>query len=278
MTLLELKKSIEQSFMKAGFEAADVEALYIVCEAAGIPDRMFALHARDAVHPKTGRKANSFLYRRLANEPWQYIFGHAPFRSLELELGPGCLIPRPETEYSIDLMLKGLPQGADVCELGVGSGAISLALAAERPDLNVTGVELSRDALRWAKKNLKKLALPNVVFLEGDLFGPVVGRTFDLIVANLPYIPEGDRDELPANVRDYEPAMALFAGPDGLAVIARAITESPVHLRPGGRVFFELAPCNSQRALELASSVLADAKLVRDQYGEVRFLTANQSA
>jgi len=276
MTLLELKKSIEQSFMKAGFDAPDVEALYIVCEAAGIPDRMFALHARDAVPPKIGKKANSYLYRRLANEPWQYIFGHAPFRSLELELGSGCLIPRPETEYSVDLMLKGLPKGADVCELGVGSGAISLALASERQDLNVTGVELSRDALRWAKKNLKKLALTNVQFLEGDLFGPVVGRTFDLIVANLPYIPEGDRDELPPNVRDYEPAMALFAGPDGLAVIARAITESPVHLRPGGRIFFELAPCNSQRALELASSLLADAKLVRDQYGEVRFLTANQ--
>ena len=106
MTLLELKHSIEQSFMKAGFEAADVEALYIACEAAGIPDRMFALHARDAVSPKTGNKANSYLYRRLANEPWQYIFGHAPFRELELELGPGCLIPRPETEYSIDLMLR----------------------------------------------------------------------------------------------------------------------------------------------------------------------------
>lgn len=278
MTLLELKHSIEQSFMKARFEAADVEALYIVCEAAGIPDRMFALHARDAVSPKTGNKANSYLYRRLANEPWQYIFGHAPFRDLELELGPGCLIPRPETEYSIDLMLRGLPKGADVCELGIGSGAISLALASERPDLNVTGVELSPDALRWAKKNLKKLALPNVRFVRGDLFGPVSGEMFDLIVANLPYIPEGDREHLPPNVRDYEPAEALFAGPDGLAVISRALAEAPAHLKPSGRIFFELAPCNAQRALELASAVLSGAKLVRDQYGEIRFLTAKQRA
>ena len=113
-------------------------------------------------------------------------------------------------------------------------------------------------------------------FFKGDLFGPVPGGNFDLIVANLPYIPEGDRDQLPPNVRDYEPAEALFAGPDGLAVIARAIAESPAHLKSCGRVFFELAPCNSQRALELASSVLADAKLVRDQYGEIRFLTAKQ--
>ena len=276
MTLLELKHSLEQAFMKAGFESPDVEALYIVCEAVGSPDRMFALHARDSVSPKAGRKANSYLYRRLANEPWQYIFGHAPFRDLELELGPGCLVPRPETEYSVDLMLRGLPRGASVCELGVGSGAISLALGSERPDLNVTGVELSPDALRWAKKNLRKLALPNVKFVKGDLFGPVSGGKFDLIVANLPYIPEGDRDQLPPNVRDYEPPEALFAGPDGLAVIARAIAESPSYLKPGGRIFFELAPCNAQRALELASAVLSDAKLVRDQYGEVRFLTARQ--
>ena len=276
MTLLELKHSLEQAFIKAGFEYADVEALYIVCEAAGIPDRLFALHAHDAVPPKTGRKANSFLYRRLANEPWQYIFGHAPFRSLELELGPGCLIPRPETEYSVDLMLKGLKRGATVCELGTGSGAISLALASERSDLDVTGVELSPDALRWARKNLRKLALPNVKFLEGDLFGPVSGRKFDLVVANLPYIPEGDRDGLPPNVRDYEPHEALFAGPDGLAVIARAIRACPAHLNPGGRIFFELDQCNAPQALELASAVLDDATLLRDQYGAVRFLTAKQ--
>ena len=278
MTLLELKHSLEQAFMKAGFESADVEALYIVCEAAGIPDRMFALHARDPVSPKTGTKANSYLYRRLANEPWQYIFGHAPFRSLELELGPGCLIPRPETEYSVDLMLKGLPHGASVCELGAGSGAISLALASERPDLNVTGVELSPDAIRWARKNLKKLALPNVKFLRGDLYGPVSGRTFDLIAANLPYIPEGDRDSLPPNVRDYEPHEALFAGPDGLAVISRAIAEAPAHLNPGGRVFLELDPCNARQALEQASAVLDGAELVRDQYGAVRFLSAGRRA
>jgi len=278
MTLLELKHSLEQAFMKAGFESPDVEALYIVCEAVGIPDRMFALHARDAVSPKVGRKANSCLYRRLANEPWQYIFGHAPFRDLDLELGPGCLVPRPETEYSVDLMLRGLPTGASVCELGVGSGAISLALASERPDLDVVGVELSADALKWAKKNLRKLALPNVKFLQGDLFGPVSGRTFDLVVANLPYIPEGDRDELPPNVRDYEPPEALFAGPDGLAVIARAIEASPAHLNPDGRIFLELDPCNAQKALELASAILDRAELLNDQYGAVRFLSARHSA
>ena len=274
MTVLELKNSLAERFSAAGFEAPDLEAHFIVSEAAEIPDREFALHAHDPISTEAKNRAEAFLARRLANEPWQYIFGHAPFRDLELAVGPDCLIPRPETEYSIDLMLDGLPPGAAVCELGVGSGAISLALASERPDLTVVGTELSPDALKWAELNLKRFALPNVTFLRGNLFEPVAGRTFDLVAANLPYIPEGDRDKLPPNVRDYEPAEALFAGADGLDVIARALEQAPAFLKPSGRIFFELDPCNAQKALELASKHLHAPALLHDQYGVVRFLTA----
>ena len=276
MTFLQLKKDLVERFASTGFEAPDLEAHFIVCEAAGIPDREFALHAHEQIPPEARKLAEAFLLRRLANEPWQYIFGHAPFRDLELAVGPGCLIPRPETEYSVDLMLDGLPRGAAVCELGVGSGAISLALASERPDLTVFGTELSPDALKWAELNLKRLALPNVTFLQGDLFGPVAGRTFDLVAANLPYIPEGDRDNLPPNVRGYEPAEALFAGEDGLDVISRALEQAPAYLNPGGRIFLELDPCNAQKALELASKTLHEPSLLHDQYGAVRFLTAKR--
>lgn len=276
MTLLELKKDLAERLSRAGFEASDLEAHYIVCEAAGIPDREFALHAHEPSGSEVRGRAESFLMRRLANEPWQYIFGHVPFRDLELAVGPGCLIPRPETEYSIDLMLDGLPQGASICELGAGSGAISLALASERPDLAVVGIELSPAALKWAESNLKTLGLPNVTFLQGDLFEPVAGRKFDLIAANLPYIPEGDRGKLPPNVRDFEPAEALFAGADGLDVIARALKEAPAFLNPGGRVFFELDPCNARRASELAADFLSSPVLLHDQYGAVRFLVAKR--
>ena len=219
------------------------------------------MHAHEQIRPEAQKQAEAFLARRLANEPWQYIFGHAPFRDLELAVGPGCLIPRPETEYSVDLMLDGLPRGATVCELGVGSGAISLALASERPDLTVVGTELSPDAMKWAEHNLKTLGLPNVTFLHGDLFSPVAGRTFDLIAANLPYIPESDRDKLPPNVR---------------GVIARALEQAPAFLNPGGRVFFELDPCNAQQARELASKSLHEPALLHDQYGAVRFLSAKK--
>lgn len=276
MTFLELKKNLAERFSQAGFDAADLEAHYIVCEAAGIPDREFPLYAHEQLASEAQTRAESFAACRLKHEPWQYIFGHAPFRDLELAVGPGCLIPRPETEYSIDLILDGLPRGASVCELGVGSGAISLALASERPDLAVVGVELSPDALKWAELNLKKHALPNVTFLQGDLFAPVAGRKFDLVVANLPYIPEGDRDNLPPNVRGYEPDEALFGGADGLDVIARALEQSPSFLNPGGRIFFELDPCNADRAFELASKYLHAPALLHDQYGAVRFLMAYQ--
>lgn len=276
MTLLELKKELADRFSRAGFEASDLEAHYIVCEAAGIPDREFALHAHEQPDPGVRSKAEAFLSRRLANEPWQYIFGHVPFRDLELAVGPGCLIPRPETEYSIDLMLDCLPHGATVCELGTGSGAISLALASERPDLMVIGTELSAAALKWAERNLKTLGLPNVTFLHGDLFGPVAGRKFDLVAANLPYIPDGDRGTLPPNVLDYEPPEALFGGADGLDVIARALEAAPMFLKPGGCIFFELDPCNAQRASELAAKYLSAPVLLHDQYGEVRFLTAER--
>lgn len=276
MNLFELKKDFANRLSQAGFDAPDLEALFIICEAAGFPDREFALHARDVPGAEVRGRAESFLARRLTHEPWQYIFGHMPFRDLELAVGPGCLVPRPETEYSIDFMLDSLPHGAAVCELGVGSGAISLALASERPDLTVVGTELSPDALRWAERNLKTLGLSNVTFLQGDLFSPVAGRRFDLIAANLPYIPAGDRDKLPPNVRDYEPAEALFAGPDGLAVIARALEQAPAFLNSSGRIFFELDPCNAEKARELASNCLHSPELLRDQYGAVRFLTARR--
>ena len=276
MTFLELKKTLTDRFSQAGFEAADLEAHFIVCEAAGIPDCEFALHAHEEVPSGVQTQVESFLMRRLANEPWQYIFGHAPFRNIELAVGPGCLIPRPETEYSIDLMLDGLPHGASVCDLGAGSGAISLALASERPDITVVGIELSPDALKWAELNLKRLALPNVTFLHGDLFAPVAGRRFDLIAANLPYIPEGDREKLPPNVIGYEPAEALFGGADGLDIIARALEQAPSYLNPNGRIFFELDPCNADRAFELASKYLHAPALLHDQYGAVRFLTAKK--
>lgn len=281
MTLKELTDELSETMAGAGIEAADAEAGYFVADAAGIGDAELILDGQRQATEDIVHRARGFAERRCTHEPWQYIVGHAPFRDLDLQVGPGCLIPRPETEYMLDYVLKGLPRGGKVCELGTGSGAISLAIASERPDTHVTGVELSPDALRWARSNLTKLGLGNVLLLQGDLFEPVAtDARFDLIVANLPYIPEGERDTLPRNVVDYEPEMALFAGIDGLDVIARAIKKAPQHLNATGRIIFELDPNHAGHAAELMEQTGAytDIRILPDQYGRERFLTARAPA
>lgn len=280
MTLHELVKQISSALEEASFDAPDVEARYFVADVAGMDDRDLMLHDFQEADAQTVSRAGDFLTRRLRHEPWQYILGHAPFRDLDLAVGPGCLIPRPETEYMLDFVMGKIPHGGSVCELGVGSGAVSLSIASERPDTWVTGVELSPDAMVWAKRNLARLGVKNVTFLAGDLFDPVpAGTRFDLIAANLPYIPEPMRAELPENVRDYEPEEALFAGIDGLDVIARAIKKIPQFLNPAGIMIFELDPCHAERAARLAEEAgLDDVRLIHDQYGVIRFLKARAQA
>lgn len=272
MTIREFLKEAEERFRVAEFESSALEAAYILEEATGMRRGAFALCMDRSLSGEELAFARNCLRRRLAHEPYQYVFGKASFRDLELRAGPGCLIPRPETEYLVDLILKDLPRNAEVCELGVGSGAISLAIASERPDVRVTGTELSPAAMRWAEENRIRLGLRNVRFLSGDLFEPVRGERFHRIVANLPYVPESERESLPPNVRDYEPPEALFAGADGLEVIARALAEAPSALLPRGCAWFELDSGHAEKAKALAERFFPFAELRRDQYGELRFL------
>lgn len=274
MTIREYLKRTEARFRAARFESARLEAAYIVSEATGLPHSALPLYGSRSLSREELDFSERCVARRLADEPYQYVFGKASFRNLELRVGPGCLIPRPETEYLVDLILRELPANARVCELGAGSGAISLSLASERPDVRAVGTELSAAALRYAEENRRRLALENAEFFLGDLFEPVRGATFDLVAANLPYIPEGERDNLPPNVRDYEPPEALFAGSDGLAVISRALKEAPSMLSPGGTLWFELDSGHAEAAKTLAEAGFPFAELVRDQYGEIRFLHA----
>jgi release factor glutamine methyltransferase len=119
----------------------------------------------------------------------QYIFGVAHFRFLRLKAGPGCLVPRPETELLADFVLQMAPKGGMVCELGAGSGALGLSIASERPDLGVKASELSPEAFKWADLNRRELSLPNYELFSGDLFSPFAGLRFDVVAANLPTSP-----------------------------------------------------------------------------------------
>lgn len=279
MKTAEYQQRLTRIFTEHGFEVPEVESAYILSEVMKVRALELPLHANEPLPEEQLSKAEEFLKRRLANEPFQYIFGWTPFRFLELKVGPGVLIPRPETEVLVELVMKRLPRGAEVCELGTGSGAISLALASERKDISVVASELSGEAFVWAETNRKALSLPNVRFHRGDLFEPFHGRRFDAIVANLPYVAGSERKHLPPNVRDYEPAEALFAPEEGFFLVEKALREAPDHLRPEHSfLFFEIGETQGSRALDAArkTGFFRQLSIEPDQYGVRRFLFAER--
>ncbi len=197
--------------------------------------------------PHDGREAerlDEWLDRRIAGEPFQYVVGTAAFYSIELEVGFGVLIPRPETELLVERALQILrpcPAGTRFLDLCTGSGAIPLAILHERPALRAIGVDLSPDALRWAERNRQRLHADRCEFLQGDLFAPIPdGDRFPLITANPPYIAPGEYSGLPSVVRDHEPRLALVADDDGLALECRIAAEAMRFLAPGGALLLEI--------------------------------------
>jgi release factor glutamine methyltransferase len=161
--------------------------------------------------------------RAVEREPVAYIIGTRGFRRLDLAVDQRVLIPRPETEMLVEVGLE-LPGDARVLDLGTGSGAIALALKDERADLQVTGSDISSDALDLARLNAKRLGL-QVRWLLADLLTQIPDQ-FDAILSNLPYVSEGQRGSLEPEILRHEPALALFAGPDGLELITSLITQA----------------------------------------------------
>ena len=205
-------------------------------------------------------RLDEWLNRRIAGEPFQYIVGSVEFYDVELQVGPGVLIPRPETELLVDRALEVLKSRGDsacaMLDLCTGSGAIPLVIARRTPALDCLGVDLSPEALRWARQNLQNLGLANCRFLEGDLFAPVPPeKRFDLITANPPYVTPDEYTELPAVIKDYEPRMALEAQDNGLALEKAIIAQAPAWLKPGGYLLLEMGETQGEalrQALEQA--------------------------
>jgi release factor glutamine methyltransferase len=211
----------------------------------------------DSVDPATRNEVLAMATRRAAGEPLQYVLGGTGFRHLDLLVGPGVFIPRPETELVVEKAMERLPRHGIVVDIGAGSGAIALALAQERPDAVVYATELSEDASAWMKRNIKKTGL-EVELLSGDLFSPLPpelkGR-IDVVVSNPPYIPTEDADLLPVDVRAHEPPDALFAGTTGLDIVLRLIQESPAWLKEDGWLVMEIG----DRQDKVIGALLQDA-------------------
>ena len=252
---------------------------------AGVLDRprFWPSAHRDAPVPEEEEtRLRSALARRLEGMPIQYAIGRAAFRHLVLAVDRRVLIPRPETEMLVDLVLAAQRGGAGrVADVGTGSGAIALALAAEGAFEEVHGIDLSGDALTVARGNLA--AIPEdrrgrVRFHEGALLAPVRGTLFDTVVSNPPYISPAELAELPDAVRRWEPHQALFADDDGMAVIRGLVPEAAMALTPGGLLAMEV---DSRRAELAAAAVRGDGRFTAvetrlDLTGRPRFVVARR--
>jgi release factor glutamine methyltransferase len=222
------------------------------------------------------------LLRRARREPLQYIEGTAAFRDLTLRVDRRVLIPRPETELLVGEVLAAVVgrQALEALDVGTGSGAVALSLATEGPFKRVVATDVSPDALAVARANHAATApAAPVEFRLGSLYEPVAGSRFDVIVSNPPYVALAERHELNAEVVEWEPAEALFAGDDGLDAIRPLVAGAAPHLRPGGLLALEIGAAQAEAVLALVARAegLTGAQVRRDLAGRDRIVLARQA-
>ena len=275
-----LVSQVEALLTNADVAEARREARDLVAALADKPRFWPSLEPTAPVTPAFVHAGRAAAQRRAAGAPFAYAVGRAAFRYLTLKVDERVLIPRQETELLVEIVLSTVRNRSSLSALdvGTGSGAIALALATEGRFADVTGTDVSLDALAVAAENaamLSDVLRTPVTFHHGAEFGAVTGRTFDVIVANPPYIAFEELTELPASVRDWEPATALVCADHGLEVTRRVIRGAPRHLRHGGLLALEVDERRAQAVASLARAErLHDVLIHRDLAGRERFVTA----
>lgn len=256
-TTLDVLEWTTERFRRGGLESPRLEAQVLLSHVLGC-DRVSLYMRFD--EPLVERELTSFrelIQRRLGGEPVAYLVGSREFWSIRLQVDRRVLIPRPDTEAVVSAVLDriGDRQAAlAIADIGTGSGAIAIALARELPSARVVAVDASADALAVAAINVDAHGLgARIALREGDLLAPLAGETFDVVAANLPYIPSADIAGLTADVRS-EPRGALDGGADGLDPIRRLVASVGAHLAPGGLVALEHAPDQATAIRELAGA------------------------
>jgi release factor glutamine methyltransferase len=265
--------------MEAGIENAQHEAVWILEAALRTPRLRLWLDGQKPVEPDGWDRAISFLRRRAAREPLQYILGAQEFRGLTMEVCPQIFIPRPETELLVEEVIRhcaAVPSPL-VTDIGTGSGCIAVALAKDLTAATIYASDRSPEAVEVAKRNaLRHHVLDRITILEGDLLEPL--RLLNLhgrmaaVVSNPPYIAETDFRELQPEVRDYEPRLALAGGTDGLAIHRRLLREAAEFLSPGGLLALEVGLGQAQpvRRLALALNLYRNVRILADAAGIAR--------
>ena len=230
----------------------------------------------DPVDQPLRARYEAAVLRLAAGEPIQYVTGIAGFRRLTLGSDRRALIPRPETEGLVELVLARVSQGR-IADIGTGSGCIALSLADEGEFDRVVGVDRSPEALALARENRDQLGLP-VEFVEGDLCEPLRGELWDALVSNPPYLTSGEYQGLDRSVRDWEPEGALSDGPDGLATTRRLVVQARDVVRAGGLLGLEVDCSRAPAVAGLATEAgWVDVSVYEDLFGRARYVLARRS-
>lgn len=278
-TVLELLGWTANYLKEKGFQSARLNAELLLAGSLGMKRLDLYLQYDRPLRPEELAEFKQRLLRRAKREPLQYIEGHAAFRDLVLRVDRRVLIPRPETESLVQAVLDWAEgrDGLTALDVGTGSGAIALALASEGPFRRVVAVDLSAGALEVARANATEAA-PGapVEFRPGSLYDAVAGERFDVVVSNPPYVGEEERGTLDTEVRDWEPAAALFAGQGGLDVIRPLVGAAPEHLFPGGLLALEIGATQGDAvcALVRETGAFAEPRVVKDLAGRDRIVLA----
>ena len=271
MKLAQIFKDFEEKLIAKGEEAESLSFVYRSLKNISFTDFVFALQQEVTEEDKEFVEE---IYKKLvAHIPAQYIIGSAEFFGMPLKVDERVLIPRPETEELVELILAENPEtNLSVLDIGTGSGAIALALAKNRPDWSVTATDISQDALELAMENAKAQNL-NLSFIKSDCFSEISAK-YDIIVSNPPYISREDQEEVGLNVLHSEPHLALFADEDGLAIYRRIAEDSKDYLNDGGKIYLEIGYKQGQSVPALFMENLPEKQVrtLKDQFGQDRMV------
>ncbi len=267
---------------EAGSDEGSLEAELLLAHALNTDRTHLYQRLRQELPPEGERAYDRLLQRRLAHEPTAYILGRREFYGLDLEVTSAAIIPRPETETLVEVVLefigtREVEHEARVVDVGAGCGAVAVALAVNLPQAEIIATDVSSEALALGRRNAERHSVAGRVrFLEGDLLAPLQGsahpepkpgrsrdwsRRVDVVAANLPYVRTGDFEAAPPEIRQHEPRLGLDGGPDGLRIIERLLRQAPACLKAGGALFVEIGEEQGEAARALAAESFPQARI-----------------
>ena len=274
MKLAQLFSDFEEELIRQGEEAESLSFVYRSLKNLTFTDFVFAL--QQEVTEKEKQFVEEIYQQLAAHKPAQYIIGHTDFYDMQLKVDERVLIPRPETEELVEIILdENHEENLSVLDIGTGSGAIALALSKNRPAWSVTAADISQEALDLASENAKNQKL-NIFFKKSDCFAEI-SEKYDIIVSNPPYISREDESEVGLNVLHSEPHLALFADEDGLAIYRRIAEDATDYLKDGGKIYLEIGYKQGQSVPELFRKHLPEKRVrtLKDQFGQERMVVVD---